>query len=124
LRSGATGLQIATNIPTGRLVDIGEQVIDATAEDLTTMERALRLANILKKYDIEQRRNKKIKEEIEAQKTYDRIQKEKESAAKKAEKDYQRMMRENFPDMYKEMRELDPNIQMKKELNKLKKNME
>jgi hypothetical protein len=48
-------IQFATNIPTSRMVDLSDQVIDAMDSDMESMERTLRLVNIIKKYDLDKK---------------------------------------------------------------------
>jgi hypothetical protein len=59
LKGGAKAIQVATNAPTDRLYTIGEQINDAYNDELTILERSMRLLNIMKKYDLDKKQEKK-----------------------------------------------------------------
>jgi hypothetical protein len=55
VRASAAGVQAATNIPTARLVSIYDQFNDAITEDLTTLERIMRITNVMDRYTMQNR---------------------------------------------------------------------
>ena len=121
LRVATTGVEALANIPIERAITITENIMEVNNESLTAMERALRMVNILKKYDVEQRTKREEKAEEDRIKNYQKLEKEKERMRKQGNKDMKRLMREYNPDLYKQMQASE---QIEKDIKKMLKQYE
>jgi hypothetical protein len=103
LKGSAKGIEALTNVPTGRLYTIGEQVDQAFDESLGMYERGLSLLGIFRKYDFDDRK----KRELDREKESEKIMKEAEREREKNWKEYMRTLKKNNPALYKNMKELE-----------------